>query len=207
PGNRVRETLSEIILGRGRDLMSVVHSTAIPNLYFVPSDRDLHQTDGVIGGKIGKEFILKGCMKIARTHFDYIIIDCPPNLGNLTLNALVASDYCIVPSEMSMFSAEAVNDFMLTIETIRERLNHDIVLLGILLTKVDRRNLKVNESVMKTLRYNFGEHLLPVEIPVNSAIAHSQIQGKPIILTAPESKGAAAYDELVSLVSRRCRGN
>jgi chromosome partitioning protein len=194
--NGTGPTMTEILLSRGRDLFELVHRTRIDGLFVIPSDRGLNETEKILSSKIGKEFILKQAMKKVSDYFDFIIIDCPPSIGNLTLNALVTSDFCIIPSDISCLSMQALSDITGTIETIEERLSHHVKILGILLTRVDRRNIHTNEAVLKDMRRNFRDLMFQTSIPINTAIVNAQIEGRPVFFTSPDSKGALSYRKL-----------
>lgn len=196
-------SLSDILLGHGRDLTEIVHPTRIENLYLTPSDKGLAAAEGILSGRIGKEFLLRGTLKQARAGFDVIVLDCPPNLGNLTLNALAASDSCLVPCDMSALSLAGVIDLLAVVETIRDRLGHDLGVLGILPTRIDRRNSRVTRHVMDELAALYGPMLMDTRIPVNSALARAQMAGVPVFDLDASGTGANAYRDLADEVAFR----
>ena len=196
-------SLSDVLLGKRRDLMEIVVPTEVEQLWVTPSDKNLNETEGLLATRIGKEFLLKGVMATARTRFDVIILDCPPNLGNLTLNALLASDHMLVPCDMSILSVEGVHDLLETIDTIRDRLAHELRILGLLRTRVDRRNTRVNSGIQEIMDSHYGELLLDTEIPTSTALAKAQMAGTPVFRFEPSSTGARAYVDLASELSRR----
>lgn len=199
-------SLSDILLGNNRDLTEIVFPTAIEGLYVTPSDKGLAGTESILSGRIGREFLLRGAMRGARQRFDLIIIDCPPNLGNLTLNALLAADACLVPCDMSVLAVSGVYDLCKTLETIRGRLGHPIELLGILPTRVDRRNKKVTEAVLAEIGRSFDGLVFRALIPTSSALARAQIEGLSVFHYEPSSAGAKAYDDLCEEVLARLDG-
>ena len=196
-------TMSDVLLGHGRDLVEIVHASRIENLYLTPSDKGLAATEGILAGRIGKEFLLRGAIRQARQGFDMIVLDCPPNLGNLTLNALAAAESCLVPCDMSALSLAGVVDLLAVVETIRDRLGHDLGVLGILPTRVDRRNSRVTRHVLDELAGQYGPLLLQTRIPVNSALARAQMSGVPIFDLDAGSSGAQAYRALGNEVLAR----
>jgi chromosome partitioning protein len=196
-------SLSDVLLGRKRDLMEIVVPAAVERLHVTPSDKALNETEGVIATRIGKEFLLRQALRTARTHFDVVLLDCPPNLGNLTLNALLASSWALVPSDMSILSLEGVRDLVETIETVGERLGHDVRLLGLVRTRVDGRNRQMNETIQRVLERDYGPLVFGTAIPVNTSIAKSQLEGRPIFDHDGESTGAQAYRALADEVVRR----
>ena len=156
------------------------------------------------GGKIDPgETILQAAMATARTRYDTILLDCPPMLGNLTLNALLAADAVLVPCDMSILALEGVADLLDLVVTVRERLRHPLDVLGVLRTRVDGRNKSLNDEVGQALADNFGDLLLDTVIPVNSALAAAQSAGQSIFAFRPRSAGADAYRALAAEMGRR----
>ena len=198
-------SLSDILLGHGRSISEIVHPTQVTNLSVTASDKGLAATEGILSGRIGKEFLLRGTIKQARGDFDVILLDCPPNLGNLTLNAMAAADYCLVPCDMSPLSLAGVSDLLVVVETVQDRLGHDLKVLGILPTRVDRRNWKVTEHVLNELAELYGELVFDNHIPINSFLARAQIKGVPVFDLDPSGNGATAYKELAGEVLQRIK--
>ncbi|PIE19154.1 MAG: chromosome partitioning protein ParA [Proteobacteria bacterium] len=196
------DSLSGILLGRRRDVQEIALKTNVDDLWMVPSDKDLGAAEGIMAGKIGKEFLLRSALRIARTHYDAVVIDCPPNLGNLTVNALLAADWLLVPCDMSMLSVEGVDDIFDTVDTISDTLGHQLSVLGVLRTRYDARNQKVNEAVEASLE-RYSRHVLPTVVPVNTTLAQAQLAGHPIFSFAPTCRGAMAYQALVTEVIER----
>lgn len=195
-------SLSDVLVRKRGDIQDLSLDTTIPNLRLCPSDRELSQSEAVLAGRIGKEFLLRKALERARTFADIIVIDCPPNLGTLTLNALLASDWLLAPCDMSTLSVEGIHDMLETVDTVRDTLNHRLSILGVVRTRFDAKNKKVNEAVEHTLE-QWARHLLPVRIPVNTKLAQAQLAGTPIFSYDAQSRGAKAYAELVTEVVRR----
>lgn len=199
-----RVALTDILLAeRPRDLMEAVVPTAIEGLSVTPPDKQLNDTDAQLSSRVGREYILQSAMVNARSHFDVIVIDCPPNLGNLTLNALVAADEVLVPCDMSILAFEGVADLLATIETVNLRLRQQLDVLGVVRTRVDRRTTQINEAIEEALALNYGELLLDTEIPINSALAKAQAAGLSIFQYQPRARGALAYAALADEVAGR----
>ncbi len=198
--------LSTVLLTKKSNILESVVQTELENLSITPGDKNLYETEGLLSTKIGKEFILQEALKIARTHFDFILFDCPPNLGNLTLNALVASDYCLVPCEMSVLAFEGVNDLIETLETVNERLNKKLRLLGVLMTRVDTRNIAMNRVIEENLNSYFKRSLFKTQIHINTALNKAQLEGRPVFDYEPSSSGAQNYyslaDELLKKIKK-----
>jgi len=188
----------------GREVMEITTSTEVPNLHVTPLDPRLAQTEDLIGTRIGKEYLLRDAFKVTRTHYDVIIIDCPPNLGNLTINGLVAADLVLVPCDPSPLALSGVNALIKTISTIALRLNPDVDLLGVLLTRVDGRNSTLNDTITKEIASLYGDNLLlPVRIGISSDLAKAQMDGRDIFTFAEGSRGARHYQDLASWVDQR----
>lgn len=195
-------SLSDILLApQPRDLMEAVVESRIERLWSTPPDKRLNETDTQLSSRVGREYILQSAMVNARSHFDVILIDCPPNLGNLTLNALVAADEVLIPCDMSILAFEGVADLLATIETVNLRLRQQLAVLGILRTRVDRRTSQINDAIEQALSANYGDLLLDAAIPINSALAKAQAAGLSIFQFQPRSRGAAAYAELAAEVA------
>lgn len=191
---------------RGRELIEAAYPTAQEGLEVTPSDKSLGATESLISTKIGKEFILRGILEVTRTHYDYVVFDCPPHLGALTLNALVAADHLLIPSDLTVLSLEGIADILGTVGTLADGLNHSLNVLGILPTRVDRRNRSTNEVLEQSLRELYAAHLLPCEIPVSTAVTRAQLEGRLIYDHDASSKVAQGYRALVVEVARRLHG-
>ncbi len=192
-----RTSISEILLAeRARDIMDAVVDTEIPQLSMTSPDKQLADTDAQLATRVGREYILKAALANARSHFDVIILDCPPNLGNLTLNALVAADHVLVPCDMSILAFEGVADLIGTVQTVNLRLGQHLEVAGILRTRVDGRTRQINDAIGGALADNYGPLLLDTIIPINSALAKSQAAGLSIFQFDRRSRGAEAYSQL-----------
>ena len=170
--------------------------SGIQGLDVTPHDPGLGEAEGRISQKIGKEFLLRDAIRVTRTHYDFIIIDCPPNKGNLTLNALLGSDYVLVPTDLSPLSVQGADDLLGTVMTIGERLNHSVDLLGVVLTRVDGRNIKMNATMLEQITEAWGDLILESQIKINTALAKAQLEGKSIFEFAADSRGAENYKSL-----------
>ncbi len=186
-------SLSGVLLSKKGNIMDIIYPAAVNNLYITTSDNDLGETENQLTSKIGKEFFLRNALTLACTHFDYIIIDCPPNLGNLTLNALMASDFVVIPCEISPLAFEGVIKILMTIDTLNQQLNHNLDVLGILPTRVDSRNITINETVFQQLGENFGDLNFDSRIYVNTDLTKAQDAGKDIFSFNSRSRGAENY--------------
>ncbi len=190
--------LSDVLMGRCREVSEVAYRSPWGHLDLVGNDKSLAETEMLLSTKIGKEFLLDGALELTRTHYDLIILDCPPNLGTLTLNALCAADQLLIPCDMSVLALEGVGDMLLTVETLRTRLNRSLNVAGIVATRVDSRATRMNAEIEASFEDLFGDTLLQTKIPQNSAINRAHLAGKPIYEYDRRSSGALAYEKLLA---------
>lgn len=195
--------LGDVLLGRKRDVCEVTFASRWPGLDVAGSDKSLAETEMVLSAKIGKELILHGAMAVARTRYDLILLDCPPNLGTLTLNALCAADHLLVPSDMSVLALEGVTDIVGTVETLRTRLDRQLEICGIVATRFDKRATQMNETIEQSFRDLYGDRLLNTHIPQTSSINKAHMVGQPIFDFDPRSPGAEAYAALADELAQR----
>jgi chromosome partitioning protein len=189
--------LSDILTAPGgAEVMDCVTGTDVEGFDVTPYDPQLNATENLLGTRIGKEFVLRDALQVTRTHYDVIVLDCPPNLGNLTLNGLVAADQVLIPCDPSPLALTGVHALAEAIEQVAARLNPRIDVLGVLLTRVDGRNVTLNQAIVSEIEATFGEALLPVRIGINNSLAKAQHAGRDIFDYAPESRGAEHYKAL-----------
>ncbi|MDP6943439.1 MAG: ParA family protein [Myxococcota bacterium] len=197
------DSLSGVLLGKRRDVQEIALSTDIPGLWITPSDKSLGAAESQMAGRIGKEFLLRSALRRARSSYDLIVIDCPPNLGSLTVNALMAADWCLIPCNMSVLALEGVDDIFEALDTLDDTMGHEVSVLGILRTRVDARNTKVNDAVVGSLRSRYGRALLATQIPINTKLTQAQLEGEPIYTYDEACSGSRAYRELLDEVGSR----
>lgn len=176
-------------------LENVIIKTAIPNLDIVPSTQDLIGIEVEFVGLENKEKKLKNLLNSLDRQYDFIVIDCPPSLGMMTINALVASDFLIVPLQCEYFAMEGLGYLLNTVKMVKAQLNPQLVLGGILLTMFDQRNL-LSRRVTDDVRQHFGDKVFKTVIPRNVRLSESPSHGLPIILYDIKSRGALAYMEM-----------
>ncbi|HSA58385.1 MAG TPA: ParA family protein [bacterium] len=199
--------LSKVLEARTGNLLDAVVKTDLENFHLTPGDKALVQTESVLASRIGKEFILKRTIETAKTHYDIILIDCPPSLGNLTLNALVAADSVLIPCEMSVLAFEGVTDLLETLREVTERLNSNLDVLGVLFTRVDGRNLTMNQLILDNMKRFFNGKILKTNVTINTALNKAQLEGKPVFSFAPASSGASNYHSLADEVVHRLKNS
>jgi chromosome partitioning protein len=176
-------------------LKDVILKTMIPHLDVVPSNQDLIGIEVEFVGLEEKEKQLKKLLNALDRQYDFIVIDCPPSLGVMTVNALVASDYLIVPLQCEYFAMEGLGYLLNTVKLVKAQLNPNLALGGILLTMFDQRNLLAHR-VADDVRQHFGDKVFKAVIPRNVRLSESPSHGLPIILYDIKSRGALAYMEL-----------
>jgi len=176
-------------------LKNVIVSTVLPHLDIVPCNRDLIGIEVEFVNIKDREKKLRTLLQQLDISYDFIIIDCPPSLGFLTVNALVASDYLIVPLQCEYFAMEGLGHLINTVRLIKAKLNPHLTLGGILLTMYDNRNL-LSRRVREDVNKYFGRKVFNTIIPRNVRLSESPSHGLPIILYDIKSRGALAYMEL-----------
>ena len=176
-------------------LKNVIVSTVLPYLDIVPCNRDLIGIEVEFVNIKDREKKLRTLLQQLDISYDFIIIDCPPSLGFLTVNALVASDYLIVPLQCEYFAMEGLGHLINTVRLIKAKLNPTLTLGGILLTMYDNRIL-LSRRVREDVNKYFGRKVFNTIIPRNVRLSESPSHGLPIILYDIKSRGAVAYMEL-----------
>jgi len=185
----------------GIPLREVIVGTQIPHLDLIPANQDLVGIEVEFISLEDREKRLRSLLRELETPYEYVIIDCPPSLGFLTVNALVASDYLIVPLQCEYFAMEGLGHLLSTMGLIKARLNPTLALGGILLTMYDSRNL-LSRRVSEDVRSHFGERVFRTVIPRNVRLSESPSHGLPIILYDIKSRGAVSYMELANEIIR-----
>lgn len=197
--------LSTILLEKRGDVLDGVIRTDLEHFYLTPGDKRLIETENNLAAKIGKEFILQTALRTAKTHYDIILIDCPPAMGNLTVNALVAAQQVLIPCEMSVLAFEGVSDLIDTLAMINERLNPDLDVLGVLFTRVDGRNIQMNELIVGNMKKYFNGQVFSSKITINTSLNKAQLDGRPIFTFDAASTGAANYQALAHEILQKSR--
>jgi chromosome partitioning protein len=192
------------LLMSGQPDADTIRPTAVENLSLIASDIDLAGSEVELVNMARREYHLKDALVRvpAFAGFGVILLDCPPGLGLLTLNALVAASGVIVPLQAEFFALEGISSLMHTIELVRRRFNPALRLAGILLTMFDRRN-SLSGLVEKDARDHFGDWVFDVMIPRNVRVSEAPSHGKPVLTYDPKSAGAEAYQALATEVIRK----
>lgn len=190
------------VLIEGAEMSSAVVPTAIPNLSIVPSGADLAGAELELVDIENRQARLKDGLAREGHQWDFVLIDCPPSLGLLTLNALVAADAVMVPLQAEFLALEGVSQLVRTIERVRKSFNPSLELQGIVLTMVDKRN-SLSVMVENDVREFFGQKVYTTTIPRNVRISEAPSHGKPVLLYDFKSTGSRAYLDLAGEVLKR----
>ena len=193
------------VLLDGVPLADAQRPSGIPNLTIVPADQDLAGAEIELATADRREFRLADALKNLNG-YSYVLIDCPPSLGLLTLNCLVAANAVLVPLQCEFFALEGISQLIRTIERVRQALNPQLRLQGIVLTMYDRRN-NLSDLVAADARSFFGPTVYETMIPRNIRISESPSHGKPVLLYDYKSPGAQAYVRLAQEVLHREGGS
>jgi len=200
-GRKTRETHTSTydVLVEGVPLLETAISTDLAHLKLVPSDRNLTGAEIELVPQPEREYRLQRALGPAREAFDYIFIDCPPSLGLLTLNALVAADALLVPLQCEYFALEGISELMATLQRVQRSFNPTLTVTGVLLTMVDERT-NLTQQVTNEIRAHFKDKVYRTTIPRSIRLGEAPSFGKPIVLYDIRSKGAEAYLELAKEV-------
>lgn len=173
-------------------LKEIIHPTSVKNMHIIPSGPDLAGAAVELVDIEKREFRLREVLKSVQSLYDFILIDCPPSLGILTINALAASDRVIVPVQCEYYAMEGLSRLMKTLDLVKNELNPELNIEGILLTMFDSRT-SLNREVVKETQSHFKKQVYKTIIPRNVAISEAPSHGQPITIYAKSSPGAKAY--------------
>ncbi len=196
--NEVNGSTYDLFTGK-KSLEDIKKSTHFPWLDVVPAKIDLVGVEVELIQMIAREHVLKKALAPARNNYDYIFIDCPPSLGLLTVNALTAADGVIIPVQCEYYALEGLSALMNTIKLIKQDLNPNLAIEGVLLTMYDSRN-NLADQVASEVRKYFGDKVYTTVIHRNVALSEAPSHGKPVLLYDIRSRGAQSYLELAKEV-------
>lgn len=189
-----RKSLYDAMIS-GTSIRELVLATEVESLWVLPSDKDLAGVEIEFADSENRARVLKELLDPVREYFHYIIIDCPPSLGILTVNGLTAADSLLVPIQCEYFALEGVTELFETLARLKRELNPDLSIEGLLLTMYDERT-NLSAAVAKDLRDFYGSRVFKTVIPRNVRLAEAPSFGKPISIYDPRSRGAVSYAEL-----------
>ncbi len=200
-GQRREKSIYQVIT-EGAPLADTMMGTMVGGMTLVPSSLELVGAEVELVGGERREFRLRDALESVVTAFDYVLIDCPPALGLLTLNALVAADAVLVPLQTEFYALEGLSHLLRTVERVKRAFNPPLEIQGIVLTMVDRRN-NLSEMVAKDVRAHLGNKVYDTVIPRNVRVSEAPSHGKPVLLYDVRCAGAQAYIHLASEMLRR----
>lgn len=187
-------TIYDVLVGNA-PVADVVRQTDIKGLAVVPSSRDLTGAEIELVPMLAREHRLSEALAPLRAQFEFIVVDCPPSLGLLTLNGLTAADSVLVPLQCEYYALEGLSALIETVELIRRRLNPGLSIEGVLLTMFDSRN-SLSHQVADEVRQHFPKEILTTVIPRNVRLSEAPSHGLPAVIYDPSSRGAEAYHAL-----------
>jgi len=186
-------------------LGKIIRPSAVERLFVAPSSADLVGLEIELGKAPGRELILRSEINLLRESFDYILIDCPPSSGLLTLNALGAAERVLIPLQAEYYALEGISALMNTLEFVRQTFNPNLSILGVFMTMYDSRT-NLSAQVENEARNFFAERMFTTRIPRNIKLSECPSHGLPISRYDPASAGAVAYKALAAEIDTRCFG-
>jgi len=198
-------TLYDVLIG-GRPLVEAVVKTNLPGLDLIPGDADLSGVEIELGHAPRRSFRLRDALEGLRRDggYTYVLVDCPPSLNLLTVNALAAADAVLVPLQCEFFALEGLTQLMRTIDLVRGSLNPQLEIQGVVLTMYDRRN-SLSEQVARDVRSHFGKAVYATVIPRNVRVSEAPSFGKPALVYDLKCAGSQAYLQLARELVQRER--
>lgn len=201
PRDPSRYSTYQVLMGDAPSYQAI-KETAVEGLWVLPSSKDLIGANVELVSQDDRAFRMREQLNKVRDRFYYIVLDCPPALDLLTLNALVAADSVLIPMQAEYFALEGVSELLDTIERIRESFNPNLGVEGVVLTMYDDRT-NLAQQVTQELRNFFGDRLFNTTIPRNVRLAEAPSYGKPALAYDPRSRGAEAYIKLAKEIMDR----
>jgi chromosome partitioning protein len=194
PRDDERKSIYDILVGEAK-IEEAALKTEIETLKLVPSSKNLIGANVELIQQEKRAFRLREALEASRKEYDFILLDCPPALDLLTLNALVAADKLLVPMQAEYFALEGISELMHTLERVKGSFNPGLDIEGVLLTMYDDRT-NLAQQVTENLREFFKEKLFKTAIPRNVRLAEAPSYGKPVLIYDPKSRGAESYFDL-----------
>jgi chromosome partitioning protein len=206
PRETRRVTIYDVVVD-GRSIMDSAVETSVPGLHIVPADPDMSGVEIELSQADRRSYRLRDALAAhaeSQTRYDYVLIDCPPSLNLLTLNAMAAADAVLVPLQCEFFALEGLTQLMRTIDMVRQSLNPGLEIQGLVLTMYDRRNA-LSGQVANDVRAHFGDKVYDSVIPRNVRVSEAPSFGKPVLIYDLKCTGSQAYLRLAREVVARER--
>jgi len=202
--DQIKSTVYDVILGNTTIADATVQRVHFMHLDVVPATPDLAGAEVELVDRRNRERIMRSAIDHVRTSYDYVLIDCPPSLGLITLNMLAAADALVIPLQCEYYALEGLSQLLNTVHLIQRSVNADLAIDGVLLTMYDAR-LNLSRQVATEAREYFGAQVFETVIPRNVRLAEAPSFGKPIILYDVASVGAQAYVSVAKELMRRTK--
>lgn len=183
-------------------MSEIIEDTMIKHVFVVPSTIQLAGAEIELVSAIARESVLKNLIEEVADDFDYVFIDCPPSLGLLTVNALVAADSLLIPIQCEYYALEGLTKLIESMRMVQGRLNPSLEIFGVLMTMYDGRTT-LSKQVVEEVKQHFGKLVFKNEIPRNVKLSEAPSHGEPVTIYAPDSKGAKAYAKVAKEVIKR----
>lgn len=196
--DQIHTSIYDIIISH-EDPKKVIIKTPFKNLYIIPSSIQLAGAEVELVSTLKREYKLQHALEQIKNEFDFIIIDCPPALGLLTINALTGTEEVLIPIQCEYYALEGLGQLINTINLVKENLNEKLIITGVVMTMFDQRT-KLSEQVIDEVKTYFPEKVYNTIIPRNVRLSEAPSYGKPILEYDPECKGAMAYKNLTKEV-------
>ena len=199
----IEKSVYDVIIN-DEDINDVIVETAIKNLYVCPSNINLAGAEVELVSVMARETRLKSQVEKIQNEFNYIIIDCPPSLGLLTINAFTTADSLLIPIQCEYYALEGVGQLMNTVNMVKKQLNKKLYIEGVVLTMHDART-NLSNQVINEVRTFFKDNVYKTIIPRNIKLSEAPSYGMPISMYAPLSKGARCYEKLTNEIIKKGR--
>jgi chromosome partitioning protein len=190
------QTIAVLLQDEIKDLSTVIHPTKTQRLHIIPSHSRLSEAEVILSQLMARETRLKILLDRVKAHYDLILIDCPPNVNWIPINAFVAAEYVLIPVSPNAFDLEGIRLTLNTMRNVQKYHNPRLQLLGILMTLFDHRN-SISHEIYQLLKRQFAEQLFSVKIPINTALQKSNAHRQDIYAFEPTAPGALAYQSLI----------
>jgi chromosome partitioning protein len=190
----VAKSLYDLMLEKA-SLKEVTKNIHLPNLFIIPSNIDLTGLEVELVGAIAREYKLKKALSEAVDRYDYVVIDTPPSLGLLTINALTAADMVMVPLQCEYYALEGLSKLLNTLDLVKKNLNSSVEIVGVVLTMADFRT-KLTSEVIEEIKKHFPDKVFSSIIPRNVRLSEAPGYGKPVLMYDKESVGSERYGQL-----------
>jgi len=191
----IESTAYQLFVENFSDYSSLIKQTEFSNLFLIPANMDLVAADLELVGRIGREFVLKNALENFKKEYDFIFLDCPPSLGLVSINSLVASNYIIIPLQCEYYALEGLGQLLQTYELVKKNLNTGLEVGGVVLTMADFRT-NLTQQVIEEVKNYFQDKVFKAVIPRAVKISEAPSFGKPAVIYDSHNRASVGYQEL-----------